>query len=192
MWSRTKIQLTENQRKQVEDFYKKSDRYVRLLCFHFKILPKITQDDIYGKVYERLCVYVQHNNLVSAGYQKLAYYLVMTSRNSLVDSYHKHTLLIDDRIDDDDTNSFIDDACDELPINDYEKNIENDDIENKKNIIFSCLTSSERKIMEEIYRGELNQSEIAEKYGCTKQYISFLISSARKKLQKMILQKKED
>jgi len=189
MWSKTKIQLTDDQRKQVEDFYRKSDRYVRLLCFHFKLLPKITPDDIYGKVYERLCVYVQQHNLFAAGYQKLAYYLVLTSRNCLVDSYHKNTLIVDDRIEYDDTNSLLDEACDEQTINDYEKTIDKVDIENKKNMLFSCLTSNERKIMEEIYQGDLNQSEIAEKYGCTRQNVSLLISSARKKLQKMI---KED
>lgn len=184
MWKITKIQLNDDQRKQVEDFYKKSDRYVRLLCFRMQLLPKITADDIYGKTYERLCIYVQRHKLNVYGYQKLAQYIVMSARNMLFDNYHKHTLIVDDRIENDDTNSFIEDNA-ETSVNECEKLFETEYVEEKKNMLFSCLTSNERKFMEEIYINNLKQAEIAEKYGCTPQNVSWTIMNARKKIQKL-------
>lgn len=184
MWKITKIQLNDDQRKQVEDFYEKSDRYVRLLCFQMQLLPKITKEDLYGKAYERLCIYAQRHKLNVYGYSKLARFIVLSSRNMLFDKYCKHTLIVDDRIENDDTNSFIEENA-ETSVNECEKLFEQEYIDKMKDSLFSCLTSNERKFMEEIYINNLNQAEIAEKYGCTPQNVSWTIMNARKKIQKI-------
>ena len=184
MWKITKIPLTDDQRTQIEDFYEKSDRYVRLLCFQMQLLPMITQKDLYGKAYERLCIYVQRHKLNEYGYSKLARFIVLSARNMMFDKYYKHVSIVDDTIKDDESNSIIESLA-SSDTNECEKSFETEYVDKKKDMLFSCLTSNERKFMEEIYNGNLTQAEIAEKYGCSRQNVNWVVANARKKLQKL-------
>lgn len=188
MWaSKKKVHLNDKNREQISDFYKKSDKYVRLLCFRMQLPPMITETDIYGQVYEKLCVYVANHELYEYGYQKLSQLLVKSARNEiLAHLYMKNTTIFN-------INTNTEEEC---PFDRYltstnqaelDFEAEHSKVKNEKlkSNLFSCLTSNERKIMEEYYYNELNTSEIAKKYGCTPQNVSWVMNNAKKKIKKL-------
>ena len=96
-----KVVLNTEAQKQIEDFYKTSDRYVKLLCSKYQILPLITKDDIYSLVYEKLCIYVSDHSIDKYGYQRLAEIIVFSARWQLLSSnYHKKEVVVKENNDD--------------------------------------------------------------------------------------------
>ena len=186
MWkTKKKVNLTEESQKQIADFYRMSDKYVRLLCFKYQLPPKITQEDIYGQSYEKLCVYAASHKLERPGYQRLAQLLVQSARQELlVHNYHKLVVPINDR------ESIENGELSLLESTIPSHNLYMDEVEEEQNRaqvkrLFSSLKECERKFMEEYYIKENSTPEIAEKYGVTRQYVNYVILQGYQRLKKL-------
>lgn len=186
MWKKKKVvNLTEDNRKEIIDFYTMSDRYVRFLCYKYQMPPKITNDDIYGQVYENLCVYAANHKLSKPGYQRLAELLVQSARTELLrHNYHKLVIAMYDRENIEDGELSLLET--KIPAhNIYMDIVEDEQKKEQIKLMLSSLKECERKFMEEYYIMEHLTSEIAEKYGVSRQYVSYVILNGCNKLKKV-------
>lgn len=186
MWKTKKqVTLTEESQKEIGDFYKMSDRYVRLLCFKYQMPPKITQDDIYGQAYEKLCVYAASHKLNRPGYQRLAQLLVQSARQELLmHNYQKLVIPMYDRENIESGELSLLEST--IPSHNLYMD-EVDEEHNREQVkrLFSSLKDCERKFMEEYYIMENSTPEIAKKYGVTRQYVNYVILTGYDKLKKL-------
>lgn len=166
--------LTDEKRAQINNFIKKSNRYINFLCYCYSKPPMITKEDLLSVVYERLCIYAVRHNIGDNG-KKLAEYLVRTAHSMLIDDkYHNNVTIVND--------DFFFDNLHSYDLNSVEDKFEYEHNSRIIEIKLSTLKDFERRYIIEYYINGKTMSEIAKLNNVSTQYVSSIIKQSMTKI----------